>query len=218
MHDMHTILKLSTLYDDESWTVPGASLLDFRNLEGCNCYCSKEAEAVLASAIAREKLCGIHWIDSGDYHYISKIWMARIREPFALALFDNHPDDQEDAFGEGLLSCGGWVLTARREMPLMKGDYLNTYDIPGDIPVYVSIDLDVLSPAYARTDWSHGDMTPEALLESLDVISRRHRILGVDICGGLTSGKGAGPEDYHLNTGIRQKLADYFSIHPPVSG
>lgn len=215
---MNTILKLSSLYDDESWTIPGAATLDFQALEGSNCYCSPEAEAVLRAAIAGEGPGGVHWIDTGDYHYISKLWMEGIKEPFVLALFDNHPDDQEDAFGGGLLSCGGWVLAARRELPLMKSDFLNTSSIPGNLPVYLSIDIDVLSPAFARTDWSHGNMTPEALLEGLDAIAANHRILGVDICGGLTAAKGATPEDYLINTKLRRKLLDYFTTHPPVSG
>ncbi|MCR5326241.1 MAG: hypothetical protein K6E37_05755 [Bacteroidales bacterium] len=215
---MHTILKLSSLYDDESWTIPGASVLDFRDLEGSNCYCSPEAEAILRASIAKEKLFGVHWIDTGDYHYISKLWMERLESPFALALFDNHPDDQEGAFGEGLLSCGGWVRSAREQLPLMKHDCLNSPAIPGDMPVYLSIDLDVLSPSFARTDWSHGNMTPEALFRSLDAIAMNHSILGVDICGGLTAAKGAGPEDYAVNTRMRRKLADYFTTHPPVSG
>lgn len=215
---MHTILKLSSLYDDESWSIPGASVLDFRGLEGSNCYCSQAAENVLRSAIEGEILSGVHWIDSGDYHYISKLWMERIKRPFVLALFDNHPDDQESAFGNALLSCGSWVLSARKDLPLMESDYLNTSAIPGDLPAYVSIDIDVLSPDYARTDWSHGTMTPEALLESLDAIAGSHPIIGVDICGGLTSAKGAGPEDYSVNTRIRRRLLDYFTIHPPVSG
>ena len=100
----------------------------------------------------------------------------------------------------------------------MESDYLNTSAIPGGLPAYVSIDIDVLSPDYARTDWSHGTMTPEALLESLDAIAGSHPIIGVDICGGLTSAKGAGPEDYSVNTRLRRRLLDYFTIHPPVSG
>ena len=215
---MHTILKLSSLYDDESWSIPGASVINLQGLEGSNCYCSPAAESVMRSAIAGERLSGVHWIDSGDYHYISKLWMERINGPFILALFDNHPDDQEGAFGESLLSCGSWVLSARRELKQMKSDFLNTSAIPGALPVYISIDLDVLSPDFARTDWSHGTMTPETLLGSLDAIAVSHRILGADICGGLTAAKGAGPEDYAINTRIRGKLLDYFTIHPPVSG
>ena len=215
---MNTILKLSSLYDDESWSIPGAATLDFQALEGSNCYSSPEAEAVLRAAIAGQAPGGVHWIDTGDYHYISKLWMEGIKEPFVLALFDNHPDDQEDAFGGGLLSCGGWVLAARRELPMMKNDFLNTSYIPGNLPVYLSIDMDVLSPAFARTDWSHGNMTPEALLEGLDAIAANHRILGVDICGGLTAAKGATPEDYLINTKLRRRLLDYFTTHPPVSG
>ncbi len=179
--------------------------MDLRNLGGCCCYCDSQAEAVIRSAICQLPASGIHWIDTGDHHYISKLWMEKITEPFVLALFDNHPDDQPAAFG-GLLSCGSWVQAARDGLPMMKADYLNTSVIPGNLPVYLSIDLDVMPRQFARTDWDQGNMSPGQLLSEISRIASGHRIIGADICGGLTGAKGATPEDLAINRRIRDML------------
>lgn len=214
---MNTIINISGIYDEESWTIPGAYVLDLRHLEGCCCYCDPAAEETLRRAIGGLNACGIHWIDTGDYHYITKLWMDKLQEPFVLALFDNHSDDQEPGLGD-ILSCGSWVLAARAGLPLMKSDYLNTADIPGDLPVYLSIDMDVLSGQFARTDWDQGVMTLDELLSAIGSIASGHRILGIDVCGGLTAAKGARAEDFCINARTRTILADYFSSHPLLQG
>ena len=202
---MNIIINISGVYEDESWSPPEARTVDLRGLEGCCCYCEEEAEETIRKAISPFSPAGIHWIDTGDYHYITKLWLEKIDEPFVLALFDNHPDDQPAAFGS-LLSCGGWVHTARTSLPMMKADYLNPYDIPGDLPVYLSVDLDVMPRQFARTDWDQGERSPDLLLSSIDRIAAGHRIIGTDICGGLTSAKGAVSDDLDVNVRARNML------------
>ena len=133
---MNTILKLSSLYDDESWSLPDAMTLDLRSLEGCSCYCDPGAEKSIKTAITEAQTAGVHWIDTGDYHYISKFFLERLGEPFFLALFDNHPDDGQDTLGGGMLSCGNWVDACRRSIPFMQDDFRNVDSLPGEIPVY----------------------------------------------------------------------------------
>lgn len=215
---MNIFMNISGVYDDECWSLPDSAVLDFRSLEGCNCYCTSEAETAFRNAIAPLPLRSVHWIDTGDYHYLSKIWMEKAEEPFALALFDNHPDDQPDAFGSGLLSCGSWVAEARKSLPLLKATVLNGTGIPEGLPVYLSIDLDVMPREYARTDWTQGEMSLDALLYAVGTISAEHRILGIDICGGLTAAKGATAEDLAVNSRTRNALAAYCASHPLVSG
>ena len=206
---MNILINISGVYKDEGWTPSDAISLDLEDLHGCCCYCAPEAESTIRQAIAPYPAAGLHWIDTGDYHYISKLWMEKLEEPFILALFDNHPDDQESAFGS-LLSCGSWVLAARRDLPLMKADYLNPSGILEKLPVYLSIDMDVLPRQYARTDWDQGEMTPDGLLTAIDRIAEGHRILGADICGGLSSAKGALAEDLAVNSRTRELLDSYF--------
>ncbi len=207
---MNIFINISGVYEEESWAPSDAQFIDLKHLEGCCCYCDHEAETALRAALAPYTAAGLHWIDTGDYHYISKLWMEKINEPFVLALFDNHPDDQPGAFGN-LLSCGSWVQAARENLPMMKADYLNTGDIPDNLPVYLSVDLDVMPRQFARTDWSQGQMSPDSLMSAVDEIASGHRIIGIDICGGLTSAKGALAEDLAVNSRTRELLNNYFN-------
>ena len=49
--------------------------------------------------------------------------------------------------------------------------------------LYISIDKDALSPAYAATNWDQGSLTLEALKECITILAAGHKILGIDICG-----------------------------------
>ena len=190
--------------------------VDFSGLQGTNCYCSAESAEQIRHAVASLPLEAFHLIGTGDYHYQTLFWLERIREPFCLVLFDHHPDDQGGAFGEDLLSCGGWVADARR-LPLLRADcwIRDAADFPAlaslpELPVYLSVDLDILSEEYARTDWDQGQMTLEELLSALSTLRDTRRILGVDLCGGLTPQKGASPEDLALNAGTGEAVYRLF--------
>lgn len=82
--------------------------IDCTDLNGVDCYCDVDARRRLEEKIASFSPEGIHFIDSGNYHYLSKLWTDKIREPFSLVVFDHHPDMQPTLF-EDMLSCGSWV-------------------------------------------------------------------------------------------------------------
>lgn len=206
---MSTILHFSALYAEEGWAPAGSAAVDFTLVEGTNCYCSPTAAKEVRRRLAALPQGGLFWIDTGDYHYVSLLRMELVREPFALVLLDHHPDDQPGAFGEGMLSCGGWVQTARQSLPLLKKDCLNSARIPSGLPVFLSIDLDWLSREYARTDWDQGSATLPQLLETAERIGAEHRILGIDVCGGITAAKGATAEDRLVNARTRAVLEEH---------
>ncbi len=202
--------------------------VDVRNLPGTNCYCGEEACASLREKIRNLPAEGIHFIDSGNYHYMSRIWLEKIGEPFRLLVFDNHTDMQPPAFGS-ILSCGGWIAAALEELPYLRevilvgpgekefeedfamlgtaggsvslfgreslgkassGEELTAVmeRIDGSLPLYLSIDKDVLCREDACTAWSQGEMRLEELLACLRTLRKRAktgtlRILGIDICG-----------------------------------
>ncbi len=190
---------------------------DFSGMEGTNCYCSGESAAAIRQAISGRPLQSVHMIGTGDYHYISLFWAERISEPFTFLLYDNHPDDQPDAFGAGMVTCGSWMKDVRK-LDMCKGtiwvDGKGTITENGacrELPLYISIDLDILSRTYARTDWDQGDITLEQMISSLTVMCRDRRIIGADICGGLTIQKGASAEDLATNAGTVKALTDFFT-------
>lgn len=187
----------SGIYSQENFL--DGTVLDFSALEGTECYCSAESAAAIRSALAPYGPGGIHWIDSGDYHYTSLFIQELITEPYALVLFDNHPDDQPGAFGSDLLSCGGWVAEVRR-LPNWRREAHS---------VYISIDKDVLGRDYARTNWDQGDMTLDGLFAAIRDISLKHRIIGVDVCGELTLLKGACSEDVSINSETNRRIQEF---------
>ena len=65
----------------------------------------------------------IHFLDSGNYHYVSKIWLDKIEEEFELLVFDHHTDMQMPMFGN-ILSCGGWIQAALDTNTRLKRVYL----------------------------------------------------------------------------------------------
>lgn len=83
---------------------------DVSDITGTDCYCDEQAARSLRERIEKYSYRGIHYIDSGNYHYMSRIWLDKADVPFVLVVFDNHPDAQSPAFGD-ILSCGGWIKT-----------------------------------------------------------------------------------------------------------
>ena len=193
--------------------------VEVQELPGSNCYCDGDAMETLRQKLEEFDADGIHFIDSGNYHYMSRIWLEKLNTPFRLVVFDNHTDMQPPAFG-GLLSCGGWVAASLEELPLLKevllvGPDQEAFDqtepvlqekvrflsrerlremtmeekvlffeeLSVDLPVYLSVDKDVLCAEDASTTWSQGDMTLEELGQFVAILLEKQDILGMDVCG-----------------------------------
>ena len=190
------------------------------DIEGTCCYCDPEAEAEISRRLEPVPEERVRWIDSGDYHYVTKILAAREREPFTLVLVDNHPDDQAPAFG-GVLSCGSWVKELRESCPMLEeawtlGPDHRIRNASGTVDreleegiddlvaalegkrVYLSVDKDVLDRAFSRTDWSQGTYSLDVLKGWLDRLLRLD-VAAVDVCGGLSPAQGAKPQDLRVN-------------------
>lgn len=104
------VMNFSGIYTEEEFEEE-TSWLDVSHIHGTNCYCDGEAFGELLGCIDGYPAGGIHFIDSGNYHYMSRIWLEKVDEPVTLVVFDNHTDMQPPAF-EGILSCGGWIEAA----------------------------------------------------------------------------------------------------------
>lgn len=92
---------------------------DASNIRGTNAYLDSEAKSEIQHAFRQQDFESVHFIDSGNYHYLSKLWTDRICENFDLVVFDHHSDMQEPAF-EGILSCGSWIRAVLDENPFLK--------------------------------------------------------------------------------------------------
>ena len=118
------LMNFSGIYkEEEFWKNRQVSWIELQDVCGTNCYCDEEAIAEINKRTENYPTAGIHFIDSGNYHYMTRIWMDKAKNPFSLLVFDNHTDMQPPAFG-GLLSCGGWIADALESVKLLDHVFL----------------------------------------------------------------------------------------------
>ena len=237
------ILDFTHVYRDEDIKdIDRFRYIDCSDIQETDMYCSKNAYEKIWGRIEPYGIQGIHYIDSGNYHYITKIITDHITEPFGLVMYDHHTDMQIPMVPE-MMSCGDWagqalsqnknlrqlVIVGPPESDIeqtlesysgsqsgrlltfsaedLHGDLLENKLklIRTDLPLYISIDKDVLGTEYTETNWSQGDMSIYGLERLLSVFLggqgeeknsdacrnderyasdiRHSRILGIDICG-----------------------------------
>lgn len=143
---------------------------------------------------------------TGDFHHLTYGVCARLKEPFGYIHIDNHADfgDKNDefinmgAFVDYLLTNthanGGLLIgcnnTYKKKCPILS--YNECHTIKKQLPqyleqlpqqVYVSVDLDVLTPETFTSGYESGQLTPEILFNILDMICEKKTLVGGDICG-----------------------------------
>ena len=146
----HLILDFSHVYCDEN--IPKndkVHWLDCSDITECDLYCSKPAEEEIRARIAPYGIHGIHFLDSGNYHYVTGIMTALIKQKFSLILLDHHTDMQKPMI-EQMTSCGDWAgkviktnlwLVRSRNKPVSDCQPMVYGNIPRDggyksIPLY----------------------------------------------------------------------------------
>ncbi len=189
---MLVIMNFSGVYLEQTFYQSQKHLLiDCSEVGGTDCYCDIKAQETIAKKISNLPPEGIHFIDSGNYHYVTKFWTDKIKEPFALLVIDHHSDMLPPLFEE-VLSCGGWVNDVWNTNPfvrrlVIKGEQGKTLCRDGgkekSLPVYISLDKDILSPQYAHTNWDQGTMNLSTLENLIKDTLQHHRVIGMDVCG-----------------------------------
>ncbi|MBQ7557659.1 MAG: hypothetical protein IJT00_06325 [Lachnospiraceae bacterium] len=202
------VYSLSGIYDGEGFyrehlSGGRAVFRDLTGLSSVNGYCSEGSLEQLSALIQKDRDTRIHFIDNGNYHYLSYLWMKTLmdnkHDGYGLIYLDNHDDTQEAAFG-GLLSCGSWVRKAREDLNGLHNikwigpeNYMQDLMFEGPdssglhkYPAFISVDKDILSEDEVRTNWDQGTMTLPELLDILDILINDPHIsvCGIDVCGG----------------------------------
>ena len=116
----HLILDFSHVYEDEN--IPqrsGIHWIDCSDIRECDLYCSGRAECEIRRRITPYGIHGIHFLDSGNYHYITKIMTDEIRREFVLIVFDHHTDMQSPMI-ESMISCGDWAGKILKENAFLQ--------------------------------------------------------------------------------------------------
>ncbi len=187
------------------------TIIDFTNLCGTGGYCTDESANVIREALKKYPYEGVHYLDDGNHHYLSKFFIERINEPFNLIVFDHHTDMQPSTLLP-LLSCGNWILESIdsienlknvclygptalsvKDLSLKDGrlHVLNEHEAnekpsylpPECLPVYISVDADILDISEFKSVWDQGSMTRAQLEKWISYICKNRRVIGIDYCG-----------------------------------
>ena len=203
LHNFTGVYEKQDFYKDYSY-----DLFNDRALNGVRGYMDEEARKYLLEEIKeRSNLSSIHLLDSGNYHHLSRVYLDLIKEPYNLVVYDNHTDMQFSAFGN-ILSCGSWIADAYESLGYLKkiiviganskyieacefnkdervifADSINEVSLGNDLPIYISVDKDVISENEFISDWDQGIMPVSTLIKELKCLRDNFRIMGVDICG-----------------------------------
>jgi arginase family enzyme len=246
---LNILVNFTNTYIKEDY--PGFEFVDCSDISGTDMYLDDEAHkeikdrlkgaakayAVEASAADDKSSVktyeGIHLIDSGNYHHMSRVFTEDIDEPYELVFFDNHTDMKPAMFD--MLSCGSWakevlekddklvrmvmigppqksvdeldeeirnnskllifsgeaLAEVGKTLNLAALDYNAATKVNGEkLPVYISVDKDVLSTHEVMTNWDQGEMSLETLLNMIREICTDRKVLGADICGLLPASSG----------------------------
>ena len=182
------------------------------DLPGTNGYLSDEARDTIRETLRPFPAEGIHFLDSGNYHYATLFWLEKVDQPYQLVVFDHHTDLQPSAWGDDLISCGSWIKTAleqdlrlqkvwlagSREEAYLEGlkekiQLLSEEDLSdpesafcgldAETLLYISVDKDVLSKEEVDTNWDQGELSADGLLNCLQYLVSHFDVIGVDVCG-----------------------------------
>ena len=203
LHSFTGIYKQQNFYKDFKYV-----LFDDEEVSGVRGYMDDDARNYLMKEIQNKgELLSVHFLDSGNYHHLSRLYLDLIEEPFNLVVYDNHTDMQFSPFGN-ILSCGSWIADAyethkKLNKVFMIGvgeKYIDTCELKNDeriifadniyevnlddsLPIYISVDKDVISDKEFVSDWDQGGKLAAALIEELESLINKFKVLGVDICG-----------------------------------
>ena len=239
-----TVFNFTGVYESEDFykDIDNPRFIECRNIPGTDCLCDEEGEKEIRRRMeeAHTPINGIHFIDNGNYHYMSYVFTSYIKEPFHLIYFDNHPDLKPSMFGD-ILSCGSWVkkvldtnthvrkviaagvngklfeeidendskkvtlvsfcdedeTTLEKEnltedkVPSLNNSLAKDKtladklldELSDDLPIYISIDKDVLAPDQLMTNWDQGTMKADTLIGIVKRLLGSKKVLGLDICG-----------------------------------
>ena len=218
--DRNLVLNFSNTYSKKvANSLEDTDWIDCSDISGTNMYCTDDAADEIKRRLEEYSPNGVHFIDSGNYHYMTEFFVEKLEGKFSLVLFDYHNDMQVPMI-HSFTSCGDWAREVLEnndnleQLILIGPSQKNIDDIDGiskekfdklvcislrdleekvaeekleliknDIPLYVSIDKDVLSKHYAKTNWSQGKMSVELLKKILKRFLVDHDIIGADICG-----------------------------------
>lgn len=245
----NVLLDFSHMYPENTdISENGIKRINLSDIEGTDMFCTRQAAEEIRKRLKDTDPGGIHFLDSGNFHYATLFFTEKIGTPYSLILIDNHTDMQKPVIPD-LLSCGSWagvmlqnddnlrqmIIAGPRHKSMDGIDidvkiknklvFISMEEIDSgrrekaeaainpDLPVYISIDKDVLSPYYARTNWDQGRMSEDILKKLILDIFRHQKVIGIDICGecSLNEPLPKLAEDMRINKKTNEELYIYLT-------
>lgn len=203
LHNFTGIYKKQNFYKDFTY-----EMFEDEKVEGVRGYLDEAARDYLMAEIkSGGRLSSIHFLDSGNYHHLSRVYLDLIDKPFNLVVYDNHTDMQYSSFGN-ILSCGSWIADAyethiklnkifiigvneeyidccefKNDERIIFAENIYEANLQDNLPIYISIDKDVISDKEFISDWDQGRKLVAELIEELKIIKNNYKVIGIDICG-----------------------------------
>lgn len=210
-----TFLNFDDTYDSQSRLLQDYrhQWINLNDIQHTNLFCEEQSLRHIQQRLHQYVNTGIHFIGSGNYHYVSYLLLSELQSPFTLILLDHHTDMLKET---SLMTCGSWVAealanldnlqqviivgpdeSAREQLDPKLRNRISLYPneritperinaIMASIPsehIYISLDKDVMDQTYAATNWDQGKMTMTGLLELLTNLVKDYNVSGFDICG-----------------------------------
>ena len=158
-------LRVTVLNFDQTYVFqthlqrPTFEWIDLSDIQSTNRYCEMDSLAKINQRVQKRKNRGITFLGSGNYHYVSLLFLSEIQEPFTLILFDHHTD-MMDTPSETVISCGSWVLHAIEKLPMLQKVIIvgASQEFEKQIPPHMRDKVTLLLNPYARNPESQSRM------------------------------------------------------------
>lgn len=192
MNNKVIVYNFTNVYNEEKF-IERNKFIDLSSLYGTECILANKE---MSKIIKKEDLNAIHFIDSGDYHYLTKLFCDLISFPFILIAMDHHTDMQNDGFNA--LTCGNWINYVKENKNLKRiiiigpdSSYQDDKIIickkidltKFELPIYISIDKDIMAKSVINTNWDQGEYQEIDILNDLKEMLINNKVIGMDICG-----------------------------------
>lgn len=172
--------------------------IDLKDLSSTKYMCSKKVLDSISEKIKKVEN-SLFFLGAGEYHHFTYMLLKKFDKTLSLIVIDKHVD-YSDTY-QGFITCGSWLKDAAGlnqivEIFVLSEEKKNVHNskikifspleykkIKPHLPVYISIDKDILTKSSINTTWDQGHCQPKTLIEIVLHFTSSFEIVGADICG-----------------------------------
>ncbi|BCS81895.1 arginase family protein [Anaerocellum diazotrophicum] len=192
------ILMFDEYYSFQPRLKEMCSCIDLKDFSSIRFMCSKKVLDSISEKIKKVEN-SLFFLGAGEFHHFTYMLLKKFDKTISLIVIDKHID-YSDTY-QGFITCGSWLKDVARlnqiaEIFVLSEDKRNVHNnkvkifspleykkIKPCLPVYISIDKDILTKSSINTTWDQGHCQPKTLIEIVSYFSSAFEIVGADICG-----------------------------------